>query len=144
MNKLMENKNKMNKIYIVDVLCRYLYSLTYFFKEEFYIAEKNVYVIPTKRLLAMKRKLLPLIVEGHGEKCDYQNPYCCNPNKFKNCLEDIFQFLENSITEEGKFYEAFEFFPDEDNENFFGWSHIPINRKCLKHLSYSAKMQYLH
>ena len=86
----MENKNTMNKIYIVDVLCKYLYRLTYFFKEEFYIAKKNVYVIPTKRLLAMKRELLPLIVEGHGERCNYQNPYCCDPHKFKNCLENIF------------------------------------------------------
>ena len=134
----------MNNVIIVDVLCKYLYTLKYFFKEEFYLAEKNVYVIPTKRLLAMKRQLLPLIVEGHGEKCDPNNHLCCDPHKFKKCLEDIFQFLENSINEEEVFYNAFEFFPDKDNVNFFGWSHIPINKKCLKHLSYSRKMQYLH
>ena len=100
--------------------------------------------IHTTRLLAMKRQLLPLIVEGHGEKCDSQNNHCCDPHKFKKCLEDIYQFLENSINDEEVFYNAFEFFPDEDNEAFFGWSHIPINKKCLKHLSYSRKMQYLH
>ena len=134
----------MNKVIIVDVLCKYLYTLKYFFKEEFYLVEKNVYVIPTKRLLAMKRQLLPLIVEGHGEKCDSQNNHCCDPHKFKKCLEDIYQFLQNSIINEEVFYNAFEFFPDEDNEAFFGFSHIPINKKCLKHLSYSRKMQYLH
>ena len=134
----------MNNVIIVDVLCKYLYTLKYFFKEEFYLVEKNVYVIPTKRLLAMKRELLPLIIEGHGEKCKSTNPYCCDPHKFKKCLEDIFQFLENSVNEEEVFYNAFEFFPDKDNENFFGWSHILINKKCLKHLSYSRKMQYLH
>ena len=135
-----------NKIIIVDVLCKYLYTLKYFFKEEFYLVEKNVFVIPTRRLLAMKRQLLPLIVEGHGERCN-KNDYfhnCCDPHKFKKCLEDIYQFLENSILKEEVFYNAFEFFPDEDNETFFGWSHIPINKKCLKHLSYSRKMQYLH
>ena len=41
------------------------------------------------------------------------------------------------------FYGAFEFFPDDDNTDFFGWSHIPINRKCLKHLSYSQRLAYL-
>ena len=136
----------MNNIIIVDILCKYLYKLKYFFKEEFYIAEKNVYVIPTKRLLAMKRQLLPLIVEGHGERCD-KNDYsynCCDPHKFKKCLEDIYQFLQNSLEEEEVFYNAFEFFPDEDNETFFGWSHIPINKKCLKHLSWSRKIQYLN
>ena len=126
----------MDKIIIVDVLCKYLYTLKYFFKE-FYISEKNVYVIPTKRLLAMKRQLLPLIVEGHGE--DY-----CDPHKSKKCLEDIYQFLENSVNEEKVFYNAFEFFPDKDNETFFGWSHIPINKKCLKHLSWFRRMQYLN
>ena len=84
----------MNNI-IVDVLCKYLYRLKYFFKEEFYIAEKNVYVIPTRRLLAMKRQLLPLIVEGHGEMCEKNDPYnYCDPHKFKKCLEDIYNFLE--------------------------------------------------
>ena len=135
----------MNNIIIVDILCKYLYRLKYFFKEEFYIAEKNVYVIPTRRLLAMKRELLPLIVEGHGEKCDKNDSYnCCDPHKFKKCLEDIYQFLQNSLQEEEVFYNAFEFFPDKDNETFFGWSHIPINKKCLKHLSWSRKLQYLN
>ena len=135
----------MNNIIIVDVLCKYLYKLKYFFKEEFYIAEKNVYVIPTRRLLSMKRQLLPLIVEGHGEKCDINDSYnCCDPHKFKRCLENIYQFLENSIMEEEVFYNAFEFFPDNDNETFFGWSHIPINKKCLKNLSMSRKLQYLN
>ena len=135
----------MNNIIIVDVLCKYLYKLKYFFKEEFYIAEKNVYVIPTKRLLAMKRQLLPLIVEGHGEKCEKNDPHnYCDPHKFKKCLEDIYQFLENSVHEEEVFYNAFEFFPNKDNETFFGWSHIPVNKKCLKHLSWSRRMQYLN
>ena len=40
----------MNNTIIVDVLCKHLYRLKYFFKKEFYIAEKNVYVIPTKKL----------------------------------------------------------------------------------------------
>ena len=134
----------MNNI-IVNVLCKYLYRLKYFFKEEFYIAEKNVYVIPTRRLLAMKRQLLPLIVEGHGEMCEKNDPYnYCDPHKFKKCLEDIYNFLENSVHEEKVFYNAFEFFPDEDNKTFFGWSHIPINKKCLKHLSWSRRMQYLN
>ena len=134
----------MDNVIIVDVLCKYLYRLKYFFKEEFYLEQKNVYVIPTRRLLAMKRQLLPLIVEGHGERCNNENPFCCDPHKFKRCLEDIYQFLENSIINEEVFYNAFEFFPDEYNANFFGWSHIPINKKCLKHLSFSRKIQYLH
>ena len=47
--------NKMNKIIICDVICKYLYTLKYFFKKEFYIEDKNVYVIPTHKLLALKR-----------------------------------------------------------------------------------------
>ena len=136
----------MDNIIIVDVLCKCLYALKYFFKEEFYIKEKNVYVIPTERLLAIKRQLLPLIVEGHGERCD-KNDYsynCCDAHKFKKCLEDIYQFLENSILEEEVFYNAIKFFPDKDNQTFFGWSHIPINKKCLKHLSYMQKLQQLN
>ena len=42
------------------------------------------------------------------------------------------------------FYDAFEFFPHDENTDFFGWSHIPINRKCLKHLSWSKRLQYLN
>ena len=45
----------MNKIFICDVICKYLYTLKYFFKKEFYIEDKNVYVIPTHKLLALKR-----------------------------------------------------------------------------------------
>ena len=134
----------MNNTIIVDVLCKHLYRLKYFFKKEFYIAEKNVYVIPTKKLLAMKRQLLPLIVEGHGNECEKKELHnYCDPHKFKKCLEDIFQFLENSLNE-GLFYNAFEFFPDKDNETFFGWSHIPINKICLPlDLPWYHKMQYL-
>ena len=143
----MNNINKgIDNVIIVDVLCKCLYTLKYFFKEEFYIKEENVYVIPTEKLLAMKRQLLPLIVEGSGERCD-KNDYsynCCDPHKFKKCLEDIYQFLENSVVEEEVFYNAIKFFPDKENQTFFGWSHIPIKQKCIKHLSYMQRIRQLN
>ena len=133
----------MDKIIIVDILYKYLYTLKYFFKEGFYRKEKNIFVIPTKKLLAMKRELFPLIEKGHGMVCANNDNNICNPHKFKNCIQQIYDFLQYSLEEEAVFSNAFEFFPDNDNTDFFGWSHIPINKKCLKHLSWSRRLQYL-
>ena len=45
----------MDKIFIVNIFCKCLYTLKYFLKKEFYIEEKNIYVIPTRKLLALKK-----------------------------------------------------------------------------------------
>lgn len=132
----------MDKIFIVDIYCSCLYTLKYFLKEEFYIKEKNIYVIPTRKLLAIKRELFPKIEKGHGEICMCKE--MCNPHKFKKCIQQITDFLLHSVEEEAVFYNVFEFFPDNDNTDFFGWSHLPINKKCLKHLSYSQRLQHLN
>ena len=133
----------MNKIIICDVICKYLYTLKYFFKNEFYNKDKNVYIIPTHKLLALKRELFPKIQEGHGYVCgDDKN--VCDPYKFINYIKKIVDFLYYSVEEEKVFYGAFEFFPDDDNSDFFGWSYIPINKKCIKHLSYSRRLAYLN
>ena len=133
----------MDKIFIVDILCNCLYKLKYFLKDKFYVEKENSYIIPTRELIALKRELFPKIAKGHGEVCsDSEN--ICNPHKFKNYIQQISDFLEYSVEEEGVFYDAFEFLPDNANTDFFGWSYKPVNKKCIKHLSWSRRLQYLN
>ena len=134
----------MDKIFIVDILCNCLYTLKYFFKDKFYVEEENSYLIPTRKLIALKRELFPKIAKGHGEVCSEVCSEVCNPHKFKNYIQQISDFLEYSIEEEGVFYDAIEFFPDNANTDFFGWSYRPVNKKCIKHLSWSRRLQYLN
>ena len=68
----------------------------------------------------------------------------CSPHKFLKYLERIIDFLYYSVEEEMIFYSAFEFFQDEANSDFFGWSHTPIKAKNLEHLSYSRRLAYLN
>ena len=133
----------MDKIFIVDIFCGCLYTLKYFFKEKFYMEKENLYIIPTRELLALKRELFPKIDKGHGEVCG-ESKNICNPHKFKNYIQQISDFLEYSVEKEGVFYDTFEFFPDNGNTDFFGWTYKPVNKKCIKHLSWSRRLQYLN
>ena len=46
---------EINKIIIVDVLCKYLYTLKYFFKEEFYLVEKKRVCYSYKKVISNEK-----------------------------------------------------------------------------------------
>ena len=79
------------------------------FKKRILHRRKNIYVIPTRKLLALKKELLPKIEKGHGIVCENKN--LCNPHKFKKCMEQITNFLLYSIEEEKVFMMRLNFFP---------------------------------
>lgn len=107
------------------------------------IKKKDIYIIPKQKLLAIARKLIPKIRNSSGYHCEYDRDIC-NPHKFLNQMEEIIDFLYYSVEEKMVYYSAFEFFQNESNSNFFGWSHVPIKAKNLNHLSYSRRLAYLN
>ena len=132
----------MNSIIICDIYMKCQYSLKYFLKDEFKVANNNSYIVPTKFIIDISRKLFPKIREG----CSYVCPsnIACDQHKFLNYIQTIIDFLYYSVEEEKIYYKSFEFFPDEENSDFFGWSNRPMESKCLKHLSYSRRLAYLN
>ena len=119
----------------------YSYSLKWFFKDRFKIDGDVIYIIPSQYILSTSRTFSPKIREACNYVCPSDTP--CNGRKFINYIQQIVDFLYYSIEEEKTWYKSFEFFPDEENKNFFGWSERPIENKCLKHLTYSRRLAYL-
>ena len=131
----------MEKIELCHKEGRYSYSLKQFFKDRFKIDGDVIYIIPSQYILSTSRTFFPKIREACNYVCPSDTP--CNGRKFINYIQQIVDFLYYSIEEEKTWYKSFEFFPDEENKNFFGWSERPIENKCLKHLTYSRRLAYL-
>ena len=131
----------MEKIELCHKEGRYSYSLKWFFKDRFKIDGDVIYIIPSQYILSTSRTFFSKIREACNYVCPSDTP--CNGRKFINYIQQIVDFLYYSIEEEKTWYKSFEFFPDEENKNFFGWSERPIENKCLKHLTYSRRLAYL-
>ena len=116
----------MDKVIICDIDMKYRYSLKYFLKDEFKVKDADFYIVPTKFIMDISRKLFPKIIEGCSYVCPSAIP--CNQHKFLNCIQKIIDFLYYSAEEDKLYYKSFKFFPNEENSRFFWLSVLPYGK----------------
>ena len=124
----------------------YAVYITDFFKEEFKVKNLNeevCFLIQTDEIFKFYRKYKYYTIDAIGISCESNVP--CRAHAALEYLNFLTEEIINYVENDKIYYKAFYFRKTCKNDvAFAGWTGEPVQKKCLKHLSYSQRLAYLN
>ena len=111
--------------------------------EVFNLNNKRCFLIKTQDIIVFLRNYQRKLFDDFGVVCESKNN--CLAHEAYSYLKYLKDELTFSVENEKIYYKAyyFELTPD-SNVAFGGWTATPVQKKCLKHLTYSCRLAFLN
>ena len=115
-------------------------------KEEFQVKNLNeeiCFLIKTDEIFKFYRRYKYYTIDAIGISCESNVP--CRAHAALEYLKFLTEEITNYVENDKIYYKAFYFRKTCKNDvAFAGWTGEPVQKKCLKHLSYSKRLSYLN